>query len=148
MPQMMLSESESWLKPCNERVMVQQSCFSRDNLWWWQEQVKSCKFKRAKEKINGCISEAYAYSRRKQLKLFNTTDFLAKWQLKNKCRSSIPMIIMSLQYLDLGSDTTNWLDLKIILLQKHVLQPHTWMIVACTLATLWPRHAPLNKNML
>ena len=42
------------------------------------EQVKSCKFEIAKVKINGCISEAYAYSLRKQLQFFNnTTDFLA-----------------------------------------------------------------------
>ena len=61
------------------------NCFNRDNLWLWQEQVKSCKFKIAKAKINGCISEAHAYSLRKQLEFFNnTTDFLAKWQLKNK----------------------------------------------------------------
>lgn len=45
------------------------------------------------------MSEAHSYSLRKQLKFFNnTTDFLAKGQLKNKCRSSILMIIMPLQY--------------------------------------------------
>ena len=39
---------------------------------------KYSKFKIAKVKINGCTSEAYAYSLRKQLQFFNnTTDFHA-----------------------------------------------------------------------